>query len=381
MMRVAMSSFRFNNEGGIERASFELAKRLAPQIDLTLVAQDVNPRPSNPLQWRRVDTRTRPGFLIPLTYSAAASRSIAKEHFDLTHNQGGCALRAQDVITAHSCHRAWWEMKFRQGEALRAIVNPHHHAVLHVERANYRPGAFRRVIAVSHGVGREITEHYGVSPELITVIPNAVDHARFQPKDAAARRARIRAQYRIAEDDVVLLFVGKEFRRKGLAPLIDALPFLPPHVRVLVVGGDDPKPFRAQADRLRVADRVTFVGHSTKVEDHFQSADVFVFPTLYEAFALVSLEAAAAGLPLVTAKVNGTEDFVVDGVNGAFIERDGASIAQVLAPIVTDGELRRRLGNRARDDVAKYTWESVAKQTLDVYAEVWDRKRSEASIN
>lgn len=370
-----MSSFRFNQEGGIERASSELAARLADRIDLTLVARDVSPTPQPPLHWHRVDAWTGPGFLTPLTYSAAATRSIRGAGFDLTHNQGGCALREQDIITAHSCHRAWWEMKFRQGEALRAIANPHHHAVLHVERRNYAPGAFRRVIAVSHGVGREVSEHYGVPPELVTVIPNAVDTARFQPADAAARRMRIRAQHGFGEDDVVLLFVGKEFRRKGLAPLIDALPHLPAHARALVVGGDDQQPFRAQAEALGVADRVVFAGHSPHVEDYFQAGDVFVFPTLYEAFALVSLEAAAAGLPLVTTRVNGTEDFVVDGGNGFFTTRDGRALADAVAPLVRDAAMRRALGDRARADAAGYTWEAVAARTLEVYEEVWAEKQ------
>lgn len=374
-----MSSFRFNHEGGIERASSELADRLANRIDLTLVATDVTPRPQPPLRWHRVDAWTGPGFLTPLTYSSAATRAIRGADFDLTHNQGGCALREQDIITAHSCHRAWWEMKFRQGEAVRAIANPHHHAILHVESRNYRPGAFRRVIAVSNGVGREVSKHYGVPQELITVIPNAVDTARFQPVDADARRGRIRAQHGFDAQDVVLLFVGKEFRRKGLASLIDALPHLPRQARILAVGGDDQAPYRAQAAALGVADRVVFAGHSSGVEDYFQAGDVFVFPTLYEAFALVSLEAAAAGLPLVTTRVNGTEDFVVDGVNGFFADRDGRSLAEAIMPLVRDGAMRRSLGERARADVSTYTWESVAARTLEVYEQVWEQKRAEAA--
>lgn len=374
-----MSSFRFNHEGGIERASSELADRLADKVDLTLVSTGVTPPPRPPLYWFQVEGWTGPGFLTPLTYSAAATRAIRGAGFDLTHNQGGCALREQDIITAHSCHRAWWEMKFRNGEALRALANPHHHAILHVEGRNYRPGSFRRVIAVSNGVGREVSTHYGVPPEQITVIPNAVDTARFQPADADARRARIRAQHGFDDQDVVLLFVGKEFRRKGLAPLIDALPHLPSQARVLVVGGDDQAPYRAQAAALGVGDRIVFAGHSSDVEDYFQAGDVFVFPTLYEAFALVSLEAAAAGLPLVTTRVNGTEDFVADGVNGFFTDRDGRGLAETITPLVRDRAMRRSLGERAREDVSTYTWESVAARTLEVYEEVWERKRADAA--
>ena len=377
-VRVAMSSYRFNQQGGIERASYELAKRLAEDVDLTLVSTAVSPPPQPPLRWQQISTPAAPDFMIPLTYSAAATRQIRDVSYDLTHNQGGCALRRQDVITAHSCHRAWWDLKLRNGEAVRALANPHHHAVLHVERRNYEPDAYRRVIAVSNGVARELAHFYDVPSELITVIPNGVDAARFRPRDAADRRTRVRDLHGITPDAVVLLFVAKEFRRKGLAPLIDALPLLPNNSCILVVGGDDQAPFRQRASRLGVSDRVIFAGHSSAVEDYFQAGEVFVFPTLYEAFALVSLEAAAAGLPLVTTRVNGTEDFVVEGENGFFAERDGTDLARVLSPLVADEALRVRLGERARRDTSAYTWDAAAKATLEVYREVFEEKQAAA---
>lgn len=374
-VRVAMSSFRFNHQGGIERASYDLAAQLVDQgTDLTLVSNAIDPVPEPPLSWHHVPVPRTPGFLIPWAYPRRATASLRGLDFDVLHNQGGCALREQDVITAHSCHRAWWHMKFQQGEAARALLNPHHHAVLAVEKANYRPGAFSRVIAVSNGVGREVTEYYGVPSERIRVIPNAVDTARFQPTDAAGHRARVRKQHDLADDDVALLWVGKEFRRKGLAPLIDALPSLPVKAKILAVGGDDAAPFREQAARLGVADRVIFAGHTNEVENYFAAGDVFVFPTLYEAFALVTLEAAAAGLPLVATKVNGTEDFIEDGVNGFFIDRDATSISRRLRPLIDDRDLRRRLGDEARRRVATYTWDAAARRTREVYDEVLEER-------
>ncbi|WP_127473824.1 glycosyltransferase family 4 protein [Microbacterium sulfonylureivorans] len=380
-MRVAMSSYAFNNEGGIERASYELALRMADRIDLTLVSAHIDPLPPAPLTWHRVPMKPAPRFAIPMTYSAAASRSIRGLDFDVIHNQGGCATRMQDVITAHSCHRAWWEMKLRNGEALRAVANPFHHAVLRVEQSNYRPDRFRRAIAVSPSVGRELTQYYGVDPDRITVIPNAVDVTRFQPADAADRRARVRAGHGYTDDDVVLLFVGKEFRRKGLAAIIDALPSLPAAAKLLVVGGADPAAFRAQARSAGVGDRVTFAGHSPTVEDYFQAGDVFVFPTMYEAFGLVMLEAAAAGLPVVATPLGVAEEFIEVGRNGAYVERDGASVARAVAPLVADRDLRRRLGENARADAERYTsWDTVAARTLEVYEDVAEAKRRDGVL-
>lgn len=376
-MKIAMSCYRFNLEGGIERASLELAHRLAQTGDeVTLLSQQATSPAVDALAWQRVTMSRHPAPLAPLLFSAAATRQLDASRFDVTHNQGGCALRRQDVITAHSCHRAWWEMKKRRGELARAYLNPLHHAVLRVERENYRPGRYAQVIAVSRGVGREVARHYGVPEDRITVVPNGVNAAQFAPLDAATIRARLRRQHGLADDDVVLLFVGKEFRRKGLGPVIEALPHLPATARLLVVGGDDRAPFEETATALGVRHRVTFVGHSDAVQDWFQAGDVFVFPTAYEAFALVTLEAAAAGLPLVTTEVNGTEDLVVDGVNGRFVTRAPESIARGLRPLVESRDVRRRLGEAARTAVRAYTWDAMTDRTREVYAEVTARRRA-----
>ncbi|MGH1561901.1 glycosyltransferase family 4 protein [Mumia sp. DW29H23] len=376
-MKIAMSSFRFNLTGGIERSSYEVARGLvADGHDVTLVASDVTPSPVG-MHWQYVRAPIGPSWSVPVTYPRAASRALRPGDFDVVHNQGGCALLEQDVITAHSCHRAWWEMKRRNGEIARAYLNPLHHAVLWTEGRNYRPGAYRHVIAVSHGVGREVRDHYGVPEDRITVVPNGVDLDAFARSDSEEARARTRARYGFGSDDVAVLFVGKEFRRKGLAPLVAALPSLPPEARLLVVGGDDQVPYRRLAQEHGVGDRVVFVGHTDAVQDCFAAADVFALPTLYEAFALVSLEAAAAGLPLVTTKVNGTEDFVRPGANGMLVERDPASLASALTPLVADRHLRRRLGEQARVDVLDYSWTAVARRTAEVYAHVAEEKRAE----
>jgi len=370
-----MSSYRFNFTGGIERASYELARRLVAAGDeVTLVSYDVDPRPEPPLAWQQVRLAPHIPATVPVQFSAAASGQVDRNSFDLLHNQGGTALRGQDVITAHSCHRAWWEMKKRSGELTRAYLNPLHHTVLHIESLNYRPGAYAQVIAVSHGVKREIIKYYGVPAERISVIPNGVDLSRFT-RGTAATRAELRRQNGYGEDEVVLLFVGKEFRRKGLLPAIQSLSGLPSTARLLVVGGDDRRPFEQAAAQAGVADRIRFVGHTDRVADYFSCADVFVFPTAYEAFALVSLEAAASGLPIVTTRVNGTEDLVIDGRNGCFVERDSSSLTAGLEPLVTDADLRRRMGAAARADAMGYTWEAMAARTREVYREVLDRRR------
>ena len=88
----------------------------------------------------------------------------------------------------------------------------------------------------------------------------------------------------------------------------------------------------------------------------YQLADAFVFPTSYEAFPLVALEAAASGLPILATAVNGIRELVSDGVNGFLISRDAGQIARRLRELGDDGALRRRLGSAARSSAMDYSW-------------------------
>jgi UDP-glucose:(heptosyl)LPS alpha-1,3-glucosyltransferase len=102
----------------------------------------------------------------------------------------------------------------------------------------------------------------------------------------------------------------------------------------------------------------------------YAAADAFVFPTTYEAFPLVVLEAAASGLPLLVTRVNGVEEVLEDERSGWFITRDAADIARRLNAFRSDPELRRRMGLKARATVATYSWQSMADAYLDLYAEL-----------
>ncbi|HYZ75349.1 MAG TPA: glycosyltransferase, partial [Chthoniobacterales bacterium] len=99
-------------------------------------------------------------------------------------------------------------------------------------------------------------------------------------------------------------------------------------------------------------------------------SDIFLFPSWYEAFSLATIEAAACGLPIVATKINGTEDFIVPGETGLFIEHDPEQIAGVLVKLTDNPAERARIGANARRLVEQsYTWDHIAHQTEEAYLE------------
>ena len=168
---------------------------------------------------------------------------------------------------------------------------------------------------------------------------------------------------------MVLLFAGHEFERKGLKIILQALFLLKKidNIRLIVIGKGNISRYRSIARSLGVLDRVIFAGFVPSVEKYFAAADIFVFPTQYEAFSLAMLEAAASGLPLVVTNVNGVEELVKDGVNGFIIRRNAADIAEKIQMLAEDDNLRKDMGKKSRKIAEKFSWENVTKKIEEVY--------------
>src|SRR3954463_13965947 len=103
--------------------------------------------------------------------------------------------------------------------------------------------------------------------------------------------------------------------------------------------------------------RVPLAGEVASGGAFYAAADCFVLPSEYEAFPLVSLEAAAAGLPLLIARVNGVAELLTEGVNGWFIERDATVIADRFTKLAADPGLLRSIGAAARQVAAGFDWQ------------------------
>src|SRR5207248_1399513 len=126
--------------------------------------------------------------------------------------------------------------------------------------------------------------------------------------------------------ELVALFVGSEWERKGLKVAIDALAHAPDW-KLLVVGRGNVASYRSHARASGVEPRVVFVGTASDPAPYYCASDAFVLPTSYETFSLVTYEAAATGVPLLVTPVNGVTDLLGDGSNGWFIDRCPEGIA------------------------------------------------------
>jgi UDP-glucose:(heptosyl)LPS alpha-1,3-glucosyltransferase len=210
------------------------------------------------------------------------------------------------------------------------------------------------------------------------VMPNGVDVAAFRPDHRV--RAQNRAKRGVGPDDVVAIFVGGDWDRKGLAVAIGAIAEarrLGTVVRLWVLGSGNQDRFRRSAVDLGVADLIDFIGQDNKQAGWYMGADLFLGCSVYETFSLAIVEAASAALPVVSTPVGVAEAIVLgrdDEENGerggVLVERDPVAFGGAIVELALDASRRNEMGLVAQRRSQAYSWDNVADQLVNVYDEL-----------
>ena len=225
---------------------------------------------------------------------------------------------------------------------------------------------------------RGLIRNHLVTPESISVIYNGVDSSRYSPDNDAHYRDEVRDRLSLAPGVQVVLFLGGDWPRKGLAQAIEALSLLAGSgAMLLVVGPGNMVSYRNLAKRFSIEDRVIFTGPTREAWKYYAASDVFLLPSLYEPFGLSILEAMASGLAVLASRDCGAAELIHEGVDGLLIQnpRDVPAISAKLGALLKDADLRARLGRQARRKALRYPWDRVARETEEVYVRVLLQKR------
>jgi glycosyltransferase involved in cell wall biosynthesis len=219
----------------------------------------------------------------------------------------------------------------------------------------------------------------GAPADRIDVVPYGVDPSRFRP-DASAREAT-RARLGLAQDDPLLFAVGRLVRKKGFEYLIDATAQLAkrwPRLHLVIAGsGDLQGELRARADSAGIGDRVRLPGviNQHEVPAWLAAADVAVVPSVHDdagnvdGLPNVVLEALASGTALVATRVGGISSVARDGETALLVaERSPGELAHAVERLLTDAQVRRRIGTAAREEAARERgWDRVAERFEAAY--------------
>lgn len=370
-MKIALVYRNFSKDGGVGKYLVELAQRFVKEHEVHLITTWYRHRiPS--LHVHAAPIISKPASFEILSNAVKNELTVGKlnknHDFDVVHSQ--CAETfTQDVITVHSCPCEWIEIRKKE-RGLPFTMRPADWVTLAIQRCNYKKDNYKKIIAISEKIRQEILWYYNVPEEDVVVIPHGVDLEEFRHNPQM--RQEIRKLHMINETDIVLLFSGWEFKRKGLEYIIRAIATLKDrNIKLFVVGKDNPAPYQKLASGLGIGKSIIFTGFVPDIKDYYTASDVFVFPTTYEPFGMVITEAMASGLPVITNKIAGAAELMTNGYDGLLLDnpRDYREIAEKINLLVKDENLRRSMGKNARTTAEKYSWDEIAKRTLVVYKE------------
>jgi glycosyltransferase involved in cell wall biosynthesis len=234
-----------------------------------------------------------------------------------------------------------------------------------------------RLITCSRFMAQQIHEYFNTPFDKIDVVPNGI---YVRPNPFASGEERLAFRRRFADDDQPLVYyVGRIVYEKGLHLLLDAWPQVQaalPHARLLIAGAGGYLPSLVQrAQELGVAAQVLFAGFipDDERDQLYHVADVAVFPSLYEPFGIVALEAMAAGCPVVVAATGGLAEVVIAHETGLSVQpNDPAALAWgILHTLQHPDWSRARAENAYRAARDSFNWHTIAGATAAVYARAY----------
>jgi UDP-glucose:(heptosyl)LPS alpha-1,3-glucosyltransferase len=380
-MRIAFIIYNYSeSKGGVERYAYNLAEYLSKEGDeIHIFCHRVFEKPGS----ERIILHTVPSFpfyspLKHLFFARNVARVVKEDRFDIIHGFG--RTYSQDIYRVGSgCH--WEYLKSRYSSMDNIVgwiiqyLNPRNRIIMNLEKKSFTPGAYKKIICISNRVKEEIKRYYNVPEEDIKVIYNGVDLERFNIYDREKYRSQTRTQLALSDNKIVLLFVGSGFERKGLRYAMESIALVPQeqrgHLVLLVIGKGNINKYKSLARKYNIEHQILFMGAQTNIASYYYASDIFLFPTLYEPFGNVCLEAMASGLPVITTRIAGVSEIMSSSIDSFVVENpsDTFAIAEKIR-FLLDKVWRENMGRAAYLCASKYSMQNNFKAVKEIYKEI-----------
>ena len=375
-LRIAVLSRNFaTTGGGAERYSIAVVEQLAAHHEVHVFAQTIAHELAG-VTYHQVPMPLRRPRWINQLYFAWASWRATRRGFDIVHSHEN--TWHGNVQTVHVLPIKHTLFAGKEGVALalrwlKVITSPRLLAYLWLERARYQvqgANTRQRIVLASTSLKKVMQATYPYAQAAMEVIAPGI--SGVPGKCSATEQRAARSVLGLPTQGRGLLFVGNDFRKKGLPALMDTLALLPHDVWLAVAGeGEQGVAMREHAALAGVSKRTFFLGALLHMDQAYCAADSLVHPTLEDTYAMVVLEAMAHGLPVVVsdAKFCGIAAELVDGVQALVMENptSATAIATAVRRILDDAGMASGLSEQATRFAQGHTWERAAQSYEALY--------------
>jgi UDP-glucose:(heptosyl)LPS alpha-1,3-glucosyltransferase len=372
-MKIAVLNRHFSpTGGGAERYSIALVEQLSSRHDIHVFAQHIDHQWPGVTYHKISQLVKRPRWFNQLWF-ATATWWATRRGFDVVHSHEN-TWHGQ-VQTVHVLPVKYNLFQGRTGWALalrwlKVLTSPRLLVYLWLERSRFSMTMPRTIVVTSNSLIVHTLQAYPECRFAIAVVTPGVDQvngATSQQHQFAARQS-----LGLPAKGCCVLFVGNDYRKKGLITLIAAMPRLPVDSFLVVVGNTTSiADFKVLSDAAGLFGRIHFLGSRKDMDEVYSAADCLAHPTLEDTFAMVVLEAMAHGLPVVVSneKYCGIAGLLTHETDALILAEptDADGLAAALNRLMDEPAFCQRLIKAGLDFARQHLWATVAQQQESIY--------------
>jgi UDP-glucose:(heptosyl)LPS alpha-1,3-glucosyltransferase len=372
-LRIAVLNRNFSpTGGGAERYSIALVEELAQRHEIHVFAQNIEHQWPGVTYHRLWTPLSKPRWINQIWF-AVTSWWVTRHGFDVVHSHEN-TWHGQ-VQTVHVLPikynlfvgRSGWRLALRW---LKVVTSPRLLSYLFMERLRYDARDGRSIVLTSPSLMAIMAATYPKAQSAMVVVTPGVKSVPGLASEDERRAARIRLGLPL--EGTCILFVGNDYRKKGLPVLIDALSKLPCYYYLAVVGNSSQiPPFSKRVEILGLQSRVFFLGSLNDISAAYLASNCLVHPTLEDTFAMVVLEAMAHGLPVVVSspKYCGISQLLVNGKSAIILEDplDSSELFSSIKQVNENAITRNLLSSSAQTFVIKSLWTEISTSQDFIY--------------
>jgi glycosyltransferase involved in cell wall biosynthesis len=375
-LRVAVLNRIFSpTGGGAERYSIALVEALAERHEIHVFAQKIEHQWPGVTYHKLWSPLVKPRWLNQIWF-AVTSWWATRAGFDVVHSHEN-TWHGQ-VQTVHVLPikynlfqgRSGWRLALRW---FKVLTSPRLLVYLGFEHLRYALREGRRIVVTSNSLRSIMVQTYPEALSTMCVVTPGVKLVAGLASKAEQEAARRRLGLPLVGS--CILFVGNDYKKKGLTTLIQALQKLDDGSFVTVVGHSAQIPkFRELMNEAGLQERIFFLGSLHDVSDAYVAADCLAHPTLEDTFAMAVLEAMAHGLPVVVSQARycGISELLQHELNALILDdpRDALALSNALCRVLHEATLRLRLSEAAMKFAREHQWSEIALQQEAIYFSV-----------
>ena len=371
MKKLCIITYKYNNEWWIEKVVRNLINWLIDKYEIHIITSEIKDIQNDKIIFHKIKLFTNFWILRWIQFFFFSYFKFNKlnkiYNFDIIHKHATSLINS-DFFTAHSVHKESLKSNLKQQNTIfkkiKYFIFSLYPIAIILEYINLKNT--KKIIALSQWIKKELIKSYKIKNNKIIIIPNWIN-----PKNCKYQEKNI-------NNDLNLIFVGKDYIRKWLNIVIDSLNIIVnkkniKNIKLFILWYDKVNfnYFKKKIKNLNLENNINLIWHTKNVYKYYKLSQIFVFPTYYEAFWLVILEASICWLAILTSKTHWPEDLIKNWYNWYLLKRNSEEYANKIIELYNNKKLLKMLGNNARKHVIEnYSWDKIIKKHIKLYENI-----------